>query len=93
MALVMLVALYPWLDVVFSAFSVHVFMGACLSYLLGATTKNKGYSQERSLNLLCIGMSRFDLKLLHLCVGFVFLGFRQDASLVVLVLNAHQVLK
>jgi len=31
-ALVMLAALYPWLDM---AFSVHGFLGACLSYLLG----------------------------------------------------------
>jgi hypothetical protein len=33
-ALVMLAALYP-LDVVFMAFSVHGFLVACLSYLLG----------------------------------------------------------
>ncbi len=45
-ALVMLAALYPWLDVVFMAFSVHGFLSACLSYLLGATTKNRGYSHE-----------------------------------------------
>jgi hypothetical protein len=43
---VMLAALYPWLDVVFMAFSVHGFLSACLSYLLGATTKNRGYSHE-----------------------------------------------
>jgi hypothetical protein len=67
---------------VFSAFLVHVFLGACLSYLLGATTKNRGYPGV-IIKPLYIGMPRFDLKLLHLCVGFVFLGFRQDASLVV----------
>jgi hypothetical protein len=69
-------------------------ISGCLSFL-----PVRGHNEEQRLlpgviiKPLCIGMSRFDLRLLHLSVGFVFLGFRQDASLVVLVLNAHQVLK